>query len=136
MTVSLKPFRLYVKVKHFAGKEFQSSVMQGKKLLTYTSLRHLEWWQKNLASYWNIKWISHKNEEVEPVQLVQMNIYQKIPIVYLSWLHFDEESSFQDEQLVKEQQSYISVSLAYLTYPRSSQELQLINEHSISCLVV
>ena len=57
-----------------------------------------------------------------------MNIYQKMPIEYSSWLHFDEESSFQDKQLVKEQQSYISVSLAYLTYPRGSQELQLITE--------
>ena len=36
--------------------------------------------QKKHAVHYNNKWVCHKNEEVEPVQSVQMKIYQSIPI--------------------------------------------------------
>ena len=36
--LDLKPLRSQVKGKHFIGREFQSLVVQGKKLLTQTSL--------------------------------------------------------------------------------------------------
>ena len=63
----------------------------------------------------------HQNKEAEPVQSVQMNIdqsnfYRKD----LSWLHFDNEPRVQERKQVKDQQSYVSVSVACLIYPRSS----------------
>ena len=38
LTLDLKSFRSQVKGKHFIGREFQSLAVQGKKLLTQTSL--------------------------------------------------------------------------------------------------
>ena len=34
-----------------------------------------ECWQKNHATYQNNKWVSLENKEMEPVQLVRMNVY-------------------------------------------------------------
>ena len=43
------------------------------------------------------------NKEMEPVQPVQMIIYQsKIYTKDLSWLHFDNEPRIQDKQQVKD----------------------------------
>ena len=36
----------------------------------------MEWWQRNHAIYQKNKYTSLENKEVEPAQLVQMNIYQ------------------------------------------------------------
>ena len=60
------------------------------------------------------------NKEVEPVQPVQMNIYQSNTYRKdLSWLHFNNEPRFEERQQVKDQQSYISVSVAYPAIPSS-----------------
>ena len=57
-------------------------------------------------------WIS------QPVQIniCQSNTYRKD----LSWLHFDNEPKVQERQQVKDQQSSIFFSIAYLTFPSSS----------------
>ena len=63
----------------------------------------------------------HENEEVRPVQPVQMNIYQSNTYRKgLSRLYFNIESRVQERQQVKDQQSYISTYVVYLTYPSSS----------------
>ena len=59
--------------------------------------------------------------EVEPVQLVQMNIYQSnIYREDLSWLHLDNEPRVQERQEVQDQQSFISVFVFYLTIPNNN----------------
>ena len=56
--------------------------------------------------------------EVEPVEPVQMNIYQSNTYRKdLSWLHFDDEPRVQEKQQVKDQQSCIFVFVACLTIP-------------------
>ena len=58
--------------------------------------------------------------EVEPVEPVQMNIYQSNTYRKdLSWLHFDDEARIQERQQVKDQQPFISVFVAYPTVPSS-----------------
>ena len=50
----------------------------------------------------------------EPVEPVQMNIYRgKTYRKDLNWLHFGDEPRLQERQQVKDQQSCISVSVAY-----------------------
>ena len=64
----------------------------------------------------------NKNNEVEPVQLLQMNIlttYRKD----LSWINFYVDSRVQKGQQVLNQQSYMLVSVAYLAYPSGSQNI-------------
>ena len=57
---------------------------------------------------------------MEPAFPGQMNIYQSNTYrKYLSWPHFDDEPRAQERQKMKEQQTYISVSVIYLTYPSS-----------------
>ena len=47
--------------------------------------------------YQNNEQITLKNKEVEPIELVQMNIYQsKTYRKDLNWLHFDDEPGAQD----------------------------------------
>ena len=61
-----------------------------------------------------------------------MNIY--LPFTDrkdLRWVHFDDESRVQERQRVKDQQSYISASAVYVTYPSSSQEHQPRHYNSI-----
>ena len=55
-------------------------------------------------------------ETVEPVQanIYQNNTYRKD----LSWLHFDDARGSREAE--KDQQSYISVLVAYLVIPSSS----------------
>ena len=54
-------------------------------------------------------------------QLVQMNIYQSNTYGKdLSWLHFNHEPRVQERQQVKDQQSSISVFVAYPTIPSSN----------------
>ena len=60
---------------------------------------------------------------MKPVNPVQMNIYQSSTNKKdLSWLHFDNEPGLQERQQMKDQQSYVSISVAYLTIPSTSQE--------------
>ena len=59
--------------------------------------------------------------EVEPVELVQMNIYHSNTFRNLNWLHFDNEPSVPEKQKVKDQQTFIiSVFVAYLTIPNNN----------------
>ena len=52
---------------------------------------------------------------------VQMNIYQSNTYKEdLRWPYFDDEPSVQERQQELDQQSYIPVSVAHLTYPSSS----------------
>ena len=54
----------------------------------------------------NNEYTSPENEEVEPVQSVQMNIYQSNNYRKdLSWFHFDDELRVQEKKQVKDQQS-------------------------------
>ena len=58
---------------------------------------------------------------MEPVESVQMNIYQSNTFrIDLSWLHFDDEPRAQERQQVKDQQSCISFSVAYPAIPSSN----------------
>ena len=62
-----------------------------------------------------------KNKEVEPVEPVQMNIYQSNAYRKdFSWLNFVNEPRVQERQQEKDQQSYISVFVVYLTISNSS----------------
>ena len=64
-----------------------------------------------------------ENKDEEPVEPVQMNIYQYQSNIYrkdLNWLHIDNEPRVQDSQQVKDQQSSISGFVAYLTIPSSN----------------
>ena len=68
-----------------------------------------------------IKWTSLENNETEPVESVQMNIYQSNTYRKdLSWLHFNNESRVQERQQVKDQQSCMSTFVAYLTIPSTN----------------
>ena len=78
--------------KAFIGREFQSLAKQGKKLLTNILVKSRNGEKKNHAIYQNNEQTSLKNKEVEPVELVQMNIYQKNTYREdLSWLDFGNE---------------------------------------------
>ena len=57
------------------------------------------------------------------------NIYRKD----FSWLHFNTDPRAQKRQKVKDQQSYISVSVVYLTYPKRSWKNNFRHENSIPC---
>ena len=77
------------------------------------------------------------NKEVEPVEPLQMNIYQiNIYRKSLSWLHFEDEPRGQDRHQVKEKQPYISVFIVYLTTPSNNWEYQLRHDNIISCMIV
>ena len=57
-----------------------------------------------------------ENEEVEPLQPVQVSIYQSnIFRKDIHWLHFEHEPRVQERQQLKDQQSYISVSGVYVS---------------------
>ena len=57
------------------------------------------------------------------------NIYRKD----FSWLHFNTNLRAQKRQKVKDQQSYISVSVVYPTYSKSSWKNNFRHENSIPC---
>ena len=68
----LKAIQIQIKGKHSTDKEFRNLFVPG--------------------TYQNNEWTYHENEEVEPFQPIQMNIYQSnIYRKDLSWLHFDDE---------------------------------------------
>ena len=62
-----------------------------------------------------------KNKEVELIEPVQMNIYQSSNSRRdLSRLYFGDEPWVQERQQMKDKQAYISVFVAYLSFPSSS----------------
>ena len=71
--------------------------------------------------YQNNEQTSLQYKKVEPVDSVQMNIYQIDTCRKdLSWLHSNDVPRFQERQHVKHQQSYISAFASYLVFPSSS----------------
>ena len=74
----------------------------------------------------NNEYTSHKNKEVEPVEPVQMNIYQiNTHRKDLNWLHFDDGPRVQERQQVKDQQSCISIFVAYLKFQVATRSTSL-----------
>ena len=60
--------------------------------------------------------IMSENEEAEPLQPVQVSIYQSnIFRKDIHWLHFEHEPRAQKRQHMEDQQSYISVSGVYVS---------------------
>ena len=58
---------------------------------------------------------------VEPVEPVQMNTYQSNAYrKELSWPHFDDKPRVEERQQVKDEHSYVSTFVAYLTIPKSN----------------
>ena len=75
-----------------------------------------EWLQKNYAIYHN-KQTSFDNKEVEPVQPLQVSIYQiNTYRKELSWRSFEYEPRVQERLQVKDQQFCVSVFAAYPTF--------------------
>ena len=63
----------------------------------------------------------HKNKEVKPVEPVQMKIHQSNTYRKdLSWLYFNNEHQGFKRKQMKDEQSNISVLVAYLIFPSSS----------------
>ena len=59
--------------------------------------------------------------EVEPIQWFQINTYQSNNYRKdLGWLNFDNEPKVQERHQVKDQQSCISVFVAYPRIPSSN----------------
>ena len=69
---------------------------------------------------------------MEPVELVQKNIYQSNTYIKdFSWPHFDGEPKVQEKQQGKNQQSCRSVFVACLTIPSSNWGYQPRHDNSI-----
>ena len=74
---------------------------------------------------------------MEPVELVQMNIYQSNTYRKdLSQLHFNNEPRVQERQQLKDQQSCISVFVAYSVILSSNEEYQPRHDNSIPYMIV
>ena len=90
---------------------------------------------KNQAIYHNNKYNGLENKEKEPSEPVDMNTYQINNYrKNVTRLHFEDEPKVQGRQLVKDQRSCISLSVAYLTTPTSNQEHQPRDDNSIPCM--
>ena len=86
--------------------------------------------------YQNNEWTT-LNKEVEPVEPVQMDIYQSNTYRKdLSWPHFASWPGVQERQQVKDQQNCISVSVANLAIPSGYQEHEPRHDNSIPYMVV
>ena len=135
LTLDLQQFKLDVKGKHSAGKELQSSrawLCKERNCLH----RHLII-PRNGDRNQNNEWISQKNQCVEPVRPVQMNIYlSNIYRKHLSWLNFNNEPRIQERQHVKDYHFYLPVSVACSTYPSSNWEAPAAHDNSISCKTI
>ena len=66
------------------------------------------------------------------MNIYQSNTYRKD----LSWLYFDDEPRVQERQQVKDQQSYISVSVAYPAIPSSNKKHQPRDDNTIQYMAV
>ena len=78
-----------------------------------------------------------ENKEEEPLEPVQMNIFQSNTYRKdLSWLHFEDVPRVQERQQVKDQQSYISVSVVYPAIPSSNEEHQPKHDSSIPYMAI
>ena len=114
------------------GREFKSLSVREKKVLRQTSLHCLGIVTEKHTIYQNNRQTSLKKKEVKPFQPVQMSIYQSNTYRKdLSWLHFIDEPRVQKRQQVKDQQSCISVYVAYPTILSSKQEHQPRHDNSI-----
>ena len=81
----------------------------------------------------SLSWISKK----EPVEQVQMNIYQSNTYGKdLCWLHFDNEPRVQERQQVKDEQSCISIFVAYPPIPSNNYDDQPRHDNSTPCMAV
>ena len=82
-----------------AGQSLQGMELQDEENLGKLFSKN----PKMKGIYQNNEGTCHRNEEVEPIYLVQMNIYQKnTRRKDLSWLHIDDELQIQERQ--REQQ--------------------------------
>ena len=98
-------------------KEVKNKVTIGQRKTFYSPCNIWKQCKENHESYQNNVWISHKNKELKPVQPVQMNIYTSNTFRKDFFrLHFHDDPSVQERQLVKDKQSNIPVSEAYPTY--------------------
>ena len=69
----------------------------------------------------SIRISTEPHNTVNPVVPVQMNIYQSNTYRKdLSWLRFKDKPKVQERQQVLDQESYLPVSVTWLTYPSSS----------------
>ena len=69
----------------------------------------------------SIRISTEPHNEVDPVVPVQMNIHQSNTYRKdLSWLRFEDMRRVQERQQVLDQQSYLPVSVTWLTYSSSS----------------
>ena len=78
-----------------------------------------EWRHENHETYYNKQRTYLENMEVEPVQMKiqQSNTYRKD----LTWLYYDDEPWIKQSYI---QQWYVSIPVAYSTYPRSNWEFR------------
>ena len=137
LILDLKSLRSQVKGKCSLCMEFQSLAVRGKKLLTRHSCNIQKQWQRNGAIYQNNEQSSLENKEVEPVEQVQMNIYQSNTYRKdLSVLHFDDEPGAQERQKLKDQQSCISIFVTQLASPSTNYKHQPRYDNSIPCMAV
>ena len=77
---------------------------------------------ENCAIYQNNEWTFHKNKKVELVAQIQLNIYQiNTKRKDLCWIKSNYEPTLREEEILYDNhQSYISIFVAYLTFPCSS----------------
>ena len=68
---------------------------------------------KKLCNLENSEWNCNINVEVEPVQPVQINIFQSNNY-RKDWLHFDDETRIQEMQQVKNQHTQIGAMSSLL----------------------
>ena len=89
--------------------------------------------RENYAIYQNNDWTFPENKEREAVEPTHMNIYQNNTVrkYFISMI----SQGFKRLQM-KNQQAYISLFVAYLTFQRSNQEHQPRHDHSIPCKAV
>ena len=66
-----------------------------------------------------------------------MNIYQSNTYIEdINWPHFDDEPRVQKRQQMKDQTSYISILVAYVTFPNSSYNYLSRNDNNIPCKTI
>ena len=69
----------------------------------------------------SIRISTEPHNKVDPVVPVQMKIYQSNTYRKdLSWLRFEDKPRVQERQQVLDQESYLPVSVTWLTYPSST----------------
>ena len=86
-----------------------------KESILYTEYSRV-WLQKNHSIYQNNKQTSFEKKEVEPVQPVQMNIYQSNTYTKdLSCQHFDDETAKDSGEAGSEGQTVLHIHFCSLS---------------------